>query len=255
MERLSIVKVGGKVVENEASLKSLLEQFTKISSHKILVHGGGSIATKMAARLGVASKMIEGRRITDEPMLEVITMVYGGLVNKRIVAGLQAIGCNALGLTGADMNLISASKRPVSDIDFGFAGDVEDVNSREIRLLIDENVVPVVAPITHDGNGNLLNTNADTIAAEMAVELSNYFNVHLIYCFDKKGVLLNPSDEDSIIFELDNELFKSYREAGIITAGMVPKLETGFQAKRNGVNEVLITSADSFATGKGTRLI
>lgn len=254
MDRLTVVKVGGKVVENPETLRNLLDQFNKISSHKILVHGGGAIATIMATRLGIASKMVEGRRITSAEMLEVVTMVYGGLINKQIVAGLQAIGCNALGLTGADLNLISAVKRPVVDIDYGFVGDVDDVNSREIRLLIEENVVPVVAPITHDGNGNLLNTNADTIAAEMAIELSGYFEVRLIYCFDKTGVLLDPKDDTSIIYDLGPELYKTYKNAGIISSGMVPKLDNGFHAKRNGVNEVVITDALNMASGKGTRL-
>lgn len=255
MDRLTIVKVGGKVVENPQSLQNLLEQFNTISSHKILVHGGGKTATEIATKMGIATKMIDGRRITDEQMLEVITMVYGGLINKKIVAGLQAIGCNALGLTGADLNLISAVKRPVTEIDYGFVGDVDDVNSREIRLLIDENVVPVIAPVTHDGKGNLLNTNADTIAAETAIELANYYEVRLIYCFEKTGVLLDAKDDASIIHELEPELFKTYQKAGIISSGMIPKLDNGFQAKRNGVSEVIITNAKNMASGKGTRLI
>lgn len=255
MDKITIVKVGGQVVENSENLNMLLDQFNKISSYKILVHGGGRTATDMAARLGIVTKMVEGRRITDENMLEVITMVYGGLINKKIVAGLQARGCNALGLTGADLNLVSASKRPVADIDYGFVGDVEDVNSRELRLLIRENVVPVVAPITHDGKGNLLNTNADTIASEIAVELSGVFNVNLMYCFEKRGVLLNAGDESSVIYELENKLFASYKKAGIIGSGMIPKLENGFRAKRNGVKEVFITNAENISSGKGTRLI
>ncbi len=255
MDRLTIIKVGGKIVEDPKSLRIVLEQFNKISSRKILIHGGGSIATNLASKLGLKTKMVEGRRITDEAMLEVIVMAYAGLVNKKIVAGLQKLGCNALGLTGADLNLISAVKRPVGAIDYGFVGDVSDVNSRELRLLINENVVPVIAPVTHDGEGNLLNTNADTITSEIASELSEYYNINLFFCFDKKGVLLDPEDENSMIYELNTELFESYREAGIIKSGMIPKLENGFRAKKNGVKEVLITNAENIATGKGTRLV
>jgi len=255
MDLISIVKVGGKVVEEPESLNDFLDQFNKISSHKILVHGGGRTATKIASRLGIESNMVEGRRITDANMLEVITMVYGGLINKQIVAALQARGSNALGLTGADLNLISAGKRPVKEIDYGFVGDIEDVNSRELRMLLNENVVPVIAPVTHDGKGNLLNTNADTIASELAVELSGYFDVRLIYCFEKKGVLIEPKDETSVIYELDTELFEKYTQAKIISEGMIPKLHNGFRAKRNGVKEVLITNAKSIASGVGTRLI
>lgn len=255
MDRLTIIKVGGKVVENAQSLDTLLDQFKKISGYKLLIHGGGTAATEIATKLGIETKMVEGRRITDEAMLEVVTMVYGGLVNKKIVAGLQARNCNALGLTGADLGLIQAKKRAVKDIDYGFVGDVEDVNSRELRLLINENVIPVIAPLTHDGNGQLLNTNADTIAAEIAAELASYFNVFLFYCFEKKGVLLDQNDETSLIYELDNALFQQYKEEGIISAGMIPKLENGFQAKRKGVKEVLITNFENIVTGRGTRLV
>jgi acetylglutamate kinase len=188
-------------------------------------------------------------------MLDVVTMVYGGLVNKKIVAGLQARGCNAIGLTGADLNLISDRKRPVKEIDYGFVGDVVDVNSRELRMLIEENVVPVIAPLTHDKNGQLLNTNADTIAAELASELADYFSVYLFFCFEKKGVLLNPENESAIIPELDAALFQQYQQEGIINTGMIPKLENGFSAKRNGVKEVLITNPENMANGKGTRLM
>ena len=254
MDRLTIIKVGGKVVEEPESLNALLDKFIKISGYKILVHGGGRAATDMATRLGLETQMVEGRRITDAAMLEVVTMVYGGLVNKKIVAGLQARGCNAIGLTGADLDLIRAVKRPVGDIDYGFVGDIDDINSRELRVLINENVVPVLAPLTHDGKGNLLNTNADTIASRIATELCNYFGTYLFYCFEKKGVLLNPEDENSVIFELNVQLFNQYKEEGIISEGMIPKLETGFRAKRNGVKEVLITNVENIATGRGTRL-
>ena len=255
MDRLTIIKVGGKVVEDIQAMNTLLDQFIKISGNKILVHGGGSTATEIAGKLGIETKMVNGRRITDSAMLDVVTMVYGGLINKRIVAALQARNCNSLGLTGADLGLMRAKKRLIQDVDYGFVGDVEDVNSRELRLLLYENVVPVIAPVTHDGNGQLLNTNADTIASAIATELSGYFNVYLFFCFEKRGVLLNQDDESTIIYDLDSVLFQQYKEEGIISAGMIPKLENGFRAKKNGVKEVLITNADNFSNGRGTRLI
>ncbi|KAF0238390.1 MAG: acetylglutamate [Prolixibacteraceae bacterium] len=255
MDRLTIIKVGGKVVEDHQLLEALLDQFNRISGYKMLVHGGGSTATEIARKLGIETKMVDGRRITDIEMLNVVTMVYGGLVNKNIVAGLQARNCNALGLTGADLSLVRAKKRPVKEIDYGFVGDVEEVNSREIRLLLNENVVPVIAPLTHDGKGQLLNTNADTMASEIATELSAYYNIFLFFCFEKKGVLLDEKDETSMIYELDSALFEKYKETGIISAGMIPKLENGFRAKRKGVKEVLITNHQNIATGRGTRLI
>lgn len=255
MDRLTIIKVGGKVVEEPESLNALLDQFKKISGNKILVHGGGRTATEIAKKLGIETKMVEGRRITDTDMLEVVTMVYGGLVNKKIVAGLQARGMNAIGLTGADLNLIKAHKRPVKDVDYGFVGDVDDVDPAELRLLINENVIPVIAPLTHDGKGQLLNTNADTIASELATELCNYYKVYLFYCFEKKGVLVDPDDEATVIYDLDLPLFNKYRAEGIIHDGMVPKLENGFRAKMKGVQEILITNPENISTGRGTRLI
>lgn len=255
MDRLTIIKVGGKVVEEPESLNALLDQFDKISGNKILVHGGGRTATQIAAKLGIETKMVEGRRITDSDMLEVVTMVYGGLVNKKIVAGLQSRGMNAIGLTGADLDLIRAHKRPVKDIDYGFVGDVDDVNAAELSLLINENVIPVIAPLTHDGKGQMLNTNADTIASELATELSNHFKVYLFYCFEKKGVLMDGNDESSIIYDLSLPLFNQYKAEGIIKDGMIPKLENGFRAKMKGVQEILITNPENIATGRGTRLV
>jgi acetylglutamate kinase len=255
MDRLTIVKVGGKVVEDPGLLNTLLDDFRRITGYKLLVHGGGAAATRLADRMGVETRMVDGRRITDLETLEIVTMVYGGLVNKRVVAGLQARNCNALGLTGADLDLIRARKRPVEEIDYGYAGDVENVNIRELRLLLAENVIPVVAPLTHDGNGMLLNTNADTIASRLAIEFSNYFKVLLFYCFEKKGVLSDPSDEDSVLSELPENLFFQYRESGIISSGMIPKLVNGFNAIHNGVTEVLITNPANFSHGRGTRLV
>lgn len=255
MDRITIIKVGGKVVENTASLNALLDQFVRISGNKLLVHGGGTTATEIAKKLGIETQMVNGRRITDKETLDVVTMVYGGLVNKKIVAGLQARNCNAVGLTGADLDLIRAKKRPAEPIDFGFVGDIEEVNSKELRLLINENIVPVLAPLTHDGKGTILNTNADTITSEVAKELSNYFNVYLFYCFEKRGVLLNENDESSVIYDIDKNTFNNYIESGIISGGMIPKLENAFSAKQKGVCEVLITNPENIATGKGTRII
>lgn len=255
MDRLTIVKVGGKVVEEPELLSQLLDAFATITGYKILVHGGGKAATELAARLGVETKMVDGRRITDMETLEIVTMVYGGLINKRVVAGLQARNCNALGLTGADLDLVRARKRPVTDIDYGYAGDVENVNSRELRLLLAENVIPVVAPLTHDGKGSMLNTNADTIASRLAIELSHFYKVLLFYCFEKRGVLSDPLDDNSVLPELSEPLFLEYQASGVISSGMIPKLYNGFKAIHNGVSEVLITNPDNFYKGRGTRLV
>lgn len=254
MERLSIIKVGGKVVEEKDSLDKLLSNFSKIGGNKILVHGGGRSATAIAAKLGIETQMVDGRRITDQAMLEVVIMVYGGLVNKNIVSALQAKDINAIGLTGADLNIIEAVKRPVKDIDYSFVGDVVRVNTAELRLLIESGVVPVIAPLTHDGKGNLLNTNADTIASELAIELSNFFDVNLYYCFEKKGVLLNPDDDNSVIPELSYSQFKELQQSGEISEGMIPKLDNSFQAISKGVRQVLITNPDQILMAKGTRL-
>jgi len=252
MEKLTIVKVGGKVVEEEASLKKLLTDFRYISGYKILVHGGGRSATSLAAQLGIETKMVEGRRITDKPMLDVVTMVYAGLVNKNIVAGLQAQGCNAVGFTGADMDFIRSFKRPVKDIDYGFVGDITEVNTREICWLLEQNIVPVIAPLTHDGKGLLLNTNADTIASELAIAFSNHYNVTLVYCFEKNGVLLNPDDENSVIRDLDRKSYMEYKNKGIISEGMIPKLDNAFKALGNGATRVLITKAENLTKSSAT---
>ncbi len=254
MERLTIVKVGGKVVEEKESLDRLLNHFAQIMGKRILVHGGGRLATSMAEKLGIETQMVEGRRITDAATLELVTMVYAGLVNKNIVAGLQARGCNSIGLTGADLNVIRAVKRPVNTIDYGFVGDITGINTSELRLLLNEEVVPVMAPITHDTKGQLLNTNADTIAADLAIELSNYFTVNLFYCFEKNGVLLHPEDENSVITELSYTRFKELQITGVIKEGMIPKLDNGFSAMKNGVSQVLITNPDLISMARGTRL-
>jgi acetylglutamate kinase len=255
MDRLTIIKVGGKVVEEPELLNLFLDNFITITGYKILVHGGGKAATKLSDRLGVETRMVDGRRITDQETLDIVTMVYGGLVNKRVVAGLQARNSNALGMTGVDLDLIRARKRPVGLIDYGFVGDVENVNIRELRLILAENVIPVIAPITHDGHGTLLNTNADTIASQVAIEFSHYFKVLLFYCFEKRGVLSDPLDENSVMGELSESAFLELEEAGIISSGMIPKLYNGFKAIHNGVSEVLVTNPENFAKGRGTRLV
>ena len=199
--------------------------------------------------------MVHGRRITDNEMLKVVTMVYGGLVNKQIVAGLQAIGVNGLGLSGCDLNYMRSEKRPVVDIDYGFVGDVKEVNADILVNLISKGVVPVLAPLTHDNAGNLLNTNADTIASEAAKALSKYFEVTLIYCFEKKGVLLNGNDDESLISKLTQVLFEEYVSEGIIQGGMIPKLENSFDALKAGVKQVIITRADKIHLNKGTEIL
>ena len=253
MEKITIVKVGGAVVEDEAQLTQLLKDFAAIEGKKVLVHGGGRRATKVAAALGIESKMVNGRRITDADMLEVVTMVYGGLVNKNLVARLQAAGVNALGLTGADIDVIRSHKRPIKDgIDFGFVGDVEKANGQMLHTLINAGITPVMAPLTHDGQGHILNTNADTIAGETAKALAPYYDVTLIYSFEKKGVLSNPDDDNSVISEITREDFERYKADGTVAGGMIPKLDNSFDAIDAGVKRVIITLATAIDGQHGT---
>lgn len=253
MEKVTIVKVGGAVVEDNEQLALLLTDFAAIPGKKVLVHGGGRRATKVAAALGIESKMVNGRRITDAQMLEVVTMVYGGLVNKNLVAKLQAKGVNALGLTGADMDVIHSHKRPVKDgVDFGYVGDVECANGKMLQTLIQEGITPVMAPLTHDGNGNILNTNADTIASETAKALAPYYDVTLIYSFEKKGVLSNPDDDNSVIPVITRSDFEKYQADGTIGGGMIPKIENALAAVDAGVKEVIITLATAIDGKQGT---
>lgn len=251
-EKLTIIKVGGKIVEEADTLHQLLDDFSALPGYKLLVHGGGRSATRIAAQLGIESKMVNGRRVTDAETLKVVTMVYGGLVNKNIVAGLQARGVNAIGLTGADMNVIRSVKRPVKDIDYGFVGDVERVDAEALAALVCRGVIPVLAPLTHDGKGNILNTNADTIAGETAKALAQLFEVTLVYCFEKKGVLSDENDEDSVIPVLTHDLFHRYVSEGVIKEGMIPKLENSFLAIDAGVGQVVITSASAIGKDAGT---
>lgn len=254
-DRLTIVKVGGKIVEEPQSLAALLDKFAAIDGFKLLVHGGGRSATAMASRLGIESVMVNGRRVTDAPMLEVVTMVYGGLVNKNIVAGLQARQTDAIGVTGADMNLIRSRRRPVTaeGVDYGFVGDVEQVNAQALATLIRSGVVPVIAPLTHDGNGSMLNTNADTMASATACALAPLFDVHLVFCFEKAGVLSNPDDDSSVIPTIRHDDFATLLDNGVIQGGMIPKIENALASVAAGVTEVLITSHNNLQGG--TRII
>ena len=249
LQPLNIIKVGGAVVEDSASLTDLLRTFALLPGSKVLVHGGGRAATQVAAKMDIESRMVEGRRITDADMLRVVTMVYGGLVNKNIVARLQALGVNALGLTGADLGYMLSEKRLVGDIDFGFVGDVKKTDAALLTQLIESGVVPVLAPLTHDGKGSLLNTNADTIASEAAKALSQSFDVTLTYCLEKGGVLLDTGDEGSVIARLSRDLFRRLAADGTIAGGMIPKIANAFHALDNGVKRVVITHAKNLEGG------
>ncbi len=257
-EKVTVVKVGGAIVEEEKPLSRLLKDFSAIPGKKVLVHGGGRSATKIASSLGIESKMIDGRRVTDGDMLKVVTMVYGGLVNKNIVAGLQADGVNAIGLTGADIDVVRAHQRPIitkedgRTIDYGFVGDVDKTHGEVLRVLLDAGITPVMAPLTHDGKGHLLNTNADTIASETAKALAPYYDVTLIYSFEKKGVLSDPADDNSVIPLITPSYFQQLVAEGTVAGGMIPKLENAFRAINNGVKRVIITLATAIDGKQGT---
>ena len=243
------------MVEDELQLSQLLKDFSAIEGRKILVHGGGRKATKMAERLGIETKMVDGRRITDADMLEVVTMVYGGLINKNLVARLQANGVNALGLTGADANAIRSHKRPLKNgVDYGFVGDVDQANGEMLGRLIEAGITPVIAPLTHDGEGHILNTNADTIASETAKALADLYDVTLIFSFEKKGVLSNPDDDDSVIATINHADFARYKADGTISGGMLPKIENALNAVDAGVAKVIITLATAIDGKHGTTI-
>jgi len=252
-QQLTIVKVGGAVVEDETQLTQLLHDFLKIGGAKILVHGGGRRATKVAASLGIETKMVDGRRITDAQMLQVVTMVYGGLVNKHIVASLQALDADAIGLTGADANIIRSVRRPLKNgIDYGFVGDVTAVANKTLAHLIDAGLIPVIAPLTHDGQGNILNTNADTMASETAKAMAEIYDVTLIFAFEKPGVLSNADDDASVIATMNRHDFECCRADGTISGGMLPKIENALAAIDRGVRRVIITSATAIDGQHGT---
>lgn len=252
MDRLFIVKIGGNVLDDAVAQERFLRDFADIQGHTLLVHGGGKIATSVGNRLGIESKYVNGRRITDAQTLDLVTMVYGGLVNKQIVARLQGMGCNAIGVTGADGNLIQAVKRMVKEVDYGFAGDVtpDGVNVPLLKSLLDQEVVPVFAPLTH-GSGHMLNTNADTIASVLAIALSAWFDVRLIFCFEKKGVLRDVSREDSVIHHLPESLYRTLLAQQALADGILPKLENAYSAIHSGVKEVLIGDAGELIRNTG----
>ncbi|MCL6523913.1 MAG: acetylglutamate kinase [Thermoflavifilum sp.] len=248
--RLYVIKIGGQVIDDPAARKAFLQSFVDIAGYKILVHGGGKLATRIGEQMGIKSQYIQGRRITDEAALELVTMVYGGLVNKQLVAQLQALGCRAAGLTGADMNLMRATKRPVKDIDYGWVGDLtaDDVDVNILMQLIQMEQVPVLAPLTHDGDGHLLNTNADTIASAVAVALAAVYRVQLIFCFDQKGVLRNPEDPDSVIPLIRPSNLPELIREGALREGIIPKIENALSACRAGVEKVIIGPATGLSS-------
>jgi acetylglutamate kinase len=240
---VQIIKIGGNVINNEEALHSFLKDFAALEGPKILVHGGGRKASEVSAAMGLEPKMINGRRVTDEATVEVVTMVYAGLLNKKITAKLQHLGCNAMGLSGADANCILAHKRIVKDVDYGFAGDVDAINSEIIDVLLQQNVSPVFCAITHDKNGQLLNTNADTIASEVAIGMSNLYKTELNFVFELKGVLENIEDKNSVIREINSKKYEQLIAKGIIADGMLPKMHNCFNSLKKGVSKVKIGDA------------
>jgi acetylglutamate kinase len=246
MQKLFVIKVGGNIIDDKQRLASFLQSVASVKSHKIVVHGGGKIATEIGNKLGIESKYINGRRVTDDATIDLVTMVYGGLINKKIVAQLQSLKCNAIGLTGADGNIIPAKKRVVKDIDYGWAGDIESpkLAADSLQLLLKANFTPVFAPLTHDEQGHILNTNADTIASSLAVALSKFYDVRLIYCFEKKGILENVENENSVITNINKEKYKQLLNEQKLFAGILPKIDNAFAAINAGVHEVLIGDAN-----------
>ncbi|TPE45961.1 acetylglutamate kinase [Pontibacter mangrovi] len=246
-----IVKIGGNILDSPERLQAFLADFAQLPGPKLLVHGGGKIASAFGQRLGIEPKMVEGRRITDAETLELVTMVYGGLVNKQVVARLQALYCNAIGLTGADANIIPAHKRPVRTIDYGFAGDVagpDSINVAALETIIEAGLTPVFAPLTHDTQGSMLNTNADTIASVLATALAPKYKVQLVYCFEKKGVLQDSENDASVIPHINASKYKTLKAEGVVHAGMVPKLDNAFAAMQQGVAQVLICEAEALTS-------
>ncbi|HEY4877369.1 MAG TPA: acetylglutamate kinase [Puia sp.] len=243
MENLDVIKIGGNIIDDEKKLSSFLQSFSSIQSHKILIHGGGRLATKLADTLGVQQRLIDGRRITDAETLKIVTMVYAGFINKNIVSQLQSKNCNAIGLCGADANIIQAHKRIHPSIDYGFVGDIDKINAVQLKQLINSGLTPIIAPITSDAEGQLLNTNADTIAQEIAKAMSEYYNVQLIFSFEKSGVLLDVNDENSVIKKLTSQYYLELKTNTKIFAGMIPKIDNAFAALNSGVKKVIIGNA------------
>lgn len=254
MERLSIIKVGGAVVEDPSALSAFLDRFARIDGRKILVHGGGREATRVASALGVPTQMVEGRRVTDAAMLGIVTMVYAGKVNKGIVSSLKSRGVKSVGLTGADLNCITSVKKAVGEVDYGYVGVVKSVDAATFGALIGMGAIPVVSPITCDDGGQLLNTNADSLASAIAVGMSGMYDVELVFCFEKKGVLLNPDDDDSVIAHLDSAGYENFKKDGVVSGGMIPKLDGAFDALAKGVRSVRITNAVTLNGYSGTTI-
>lgn len=242
--KLTVIKIGGEIINNPEQLQAFLADFSRLNEPKVLVHGGGKIATALSAKLGIETRMQEGRRITTKENLEVVTMVYAGLINKNITASLQSQQCNAIGLSGADASVIVASKRPSKPLDYGYVGDIQSINSKVIDTFVQSQMVPVFSAICHDGKGQLLNTNADTIATEIAIAMSEKYDTELIYCFDKKGVLMDVNDDDSVVEKINTDVYRNLREQKVIHDGMLPKMENAFHALNHKVSKVMIGNTD-----------
>ncbi len=249
---IKVIKVGGGIIEQENNLNIFLDSFSQIEGPKVLIHGGGRLATKFAKDIGYVTKMVEGRRVTDEKMLEIVTMVYGGLANKKIVAKLQSKKINALGLSGADGNLITAHKRPVEKTDFGWVGDIDGINTNLLLNLIQDDIIPIIAPLSHDGNGSMLNTNADTIASEVSKALAKREDTQLILGFELDGVLEDFNDKSTVIKKINPKSFEELKAQGIISEGMIPKLSSAFNAINSGVSSVRICNALNIGKDSGT---
>lgn len=256
MTKLNVIKIGGNVLDNHEMLERFLESLASFDEPVVLVHGGGKEASRLSRQLGVEPEMIDGRRVTDRATLDIVTMVYAGLVNKRVVASLQAKGHNAIGLTGADGNSITATRRCPQPIDYGFVGDInpQNINASFIIDLVTKGMTPVFCAICHDGKGTLLNCNADTVAASVAVACSQLIPTRLVYCFEKKGVLQNPDDDDSVIGHISPELFRKYKEEGVVSGGMLPKIHNALKAVEEGVTEVIIGNPESPFNSEGTHI-
>lgn len=256
MAPVKVFKIGGNVVDNPDALNRFIREFASIKSPKILIHGGGKEATRLSKRLDIPTQMIDGRRVTDRDTLDVVTMVYAGLINKRIVAALQAVGCNALGLTGADADCIRATKRPANPVDYGFVGDINpaDINDLYIEYVLRQDIVPVFCAITHDGKGNLLNCNADSVASSVAIATSRIAPVELIYCFERNGVLRNVDDPDSVISIITPSIYEDLRRDNIVADGMIPKIDNAFNAINRGVGSVTIKHSDNILSDIGTTI-
>lgn len=255
MERLFVIKIGGNVIDSQDALQSFLKDFATIDGKKVLVHGGGKTATKIGEQSGIQPNYVNGRRITDDATIDLVTMVYGGLINKKIVAQLQALQCNAIGLTGADGNIIPATKRPVKDVDFGWVGDIkiDKIVAKSLKLFLESGLTPVFAPLTHDQQGHILNTNADTIASSLAVALAKYYDVRLIYCFEKKGILENVGDNNSVLNLINKQTYKQLLSEQKLVAGILPKIDNAFAAIDAGVKEVLVGDAKDLLQNTGEK--